>query len=543
MIKNSKFMIFTLLILTLIFLTIAKITTAFAPLNYDPPTQIKLNMFALQRGGVSTGSPCVVGDIRYGCTYFEEGTPKESILPYPFDSSFPTLNIESQTVNNTEQGYLYNVVTQELGPSMPPASVRAQAIAARTYAYSLIEDGSQMNNSTQFQAYIPYKYAVLSDNEKLVINQAVAGSVYLSLPNDTNPIHAFFGADNGIHTTKGAAPYLVSVYDPINAKEGTFAGTGYGGMGQRGAARWGFGNENWYGNGNDWSVKWETAQQILSHYYTGIEFQGITNPKVPQLPEPGYRFNMLNFTGLDSEQTIQFKNGTDFRNDFGAVLQNSGTLAWNLGDIDDVNECGTAKHNIALSYHLYDETNTNLLYFEEIRTALCSNEGRDLLMGEDITLKNINVKLPFDDGLPRPNSVTCYTLRWDIELAQGHAKNIWISRPDTPKYEWPTQDIEICYNPNTANDDKPDPPKKHSSSTPEGDTKLEQISIVWQYPNTPIKGYRYKYEGPAAKLEPHEPINGDPTLHYLNLLPEVDGEYTVYVKAYNENGESDPISY
>jgi hypothetical protein len=37
---------------------------------------------------------------------------------------------------------------------------------ARTYAYWQINGGGTLNNSTQFQAYIPYRYEMLTSDGK-----------------------------------------------------------------------------------------------------------------------------------------------------------------------------------------------------------------------------------------------------------------------------------------------------------------------------------------------------------------------------------------
>jgi peptidoglycan hydrolase-like amidase len=63
-------------------------------------------------------------DNRYGCTaYPGEGTQ----YPYPYPTNPATVNIEDD--------YLLDVVAREMGPSYHPLALRAQAIAARTYAY------------------------------------------------------------------------------------------------------------------------------------------------------------------------------------------------------------------------------------------------------------------------------------------------------------------------------------------------------------------------------------------------------------------------
>lgn len=160
------------------------------------------------------------------------------------------------------------------------SSVRAQAIAARTYAYWQIGPTNKtLDNSSSKQTYIPYSYDYLSADGKAKINQAVAGQVYLSLPGSTDPIAAYFTQDNDAWTASGSTSYLKSVYDPISRQEGRDLGHTLGGMGQKAAGRWGAGRVLEYPDqGSPWSVRWDTAQQILAHYYTGINFIGL-NPR------------------------------------------------------------------------------------------------------------------------------------------------------------------------------------------------------------------------------------------------------------------------
>jgi hypothetical protein len=121
----------TLLLTSILSIALPNLVEAFVPPNYTPPNQVTLNMYHLLEGGHNSGSLCVAGDTRLGCTYFEEDTPPSAIPPYPFGSQNPvTIGLESHPANNVQQGYLHNVVPQELDPGRAASSVRAQAIAS-----------------------------------------------------------------------------------------------------------------------------------------------------------------------------------------------------------------------------------------------------------------------------------------------------------------------------------------------------------------------------------------------------------------------------
>jgi hypothetical protein len=269
-------------ILAMLFCVWVTRDVAAQPLNQMPST-VTLNMYVLTYPGGARDPEnrlCNANSMTrrsFGCTFY----PNDLSYEYPFDTNTITIDIEDYMQNGIQQGYLRNVVPQELDPGHVGSSVRAQAIAARTFAYWKIGSVGTLNNSTQFQAYIPYRYDALSAAQKSIVDQAVAGQVYMSLPNDTAPIHAHFGQDNDMWTTAGGTTYLKAVYDPISQYEGTASGTGNGGMGSKAAGRWGAGRTNEYPNhGAFWSVRWDTAQQILAHYYTGINFIGL-NPDPP----------------------------------------------------------------------------------------------------------------------------------------------------------------------------------------------------------------------------------------------------------------------
>jgi Stage II sporulation protein len=135
---------------------------AFAsPLFFDPPSQIVVHIYRLTypSGALWTdpndGShhTCSSSDKYFGCTEFDSDSSRylpDQQRSYPYSTNPVTMSIESD--------YLLDVVPQEMATYYHPTAIQAQAIAARTYAFYHIDQESTINNSTQFQVFIPYKF-------------------------------------------------------------------------------------------------------------------------------------------------------------------------------------------------------------------------------------------------------------------------------------------------------------------------------------------------------------------------------------------------
>ena len=104
------------------------------------PETIEIQMSALRLNGESRDLPCNKNgkpSQAYGCTAIEGN----EAYTYPFDTSTITIGYENHMHQGSQQGYLHNVVPQEIGISIaslgnkPLSAVQAQTIAARTYAY------------------------------------------------------------------------------------------------------------------------------------------------------------------------------------------------------------------------------------------------------------------------------------------------------------------------------------------------------------------------------------------------------------------------
>ena len=283
---------------------------------FSPPTVITVRMYRLSTSGMkfSPEELCSQNNSNYGCT------ADSNLGPYPFGATNPvTVQIEGTAVNNR---YLRDVIPQEMSPGTHHAlAVQAQAVAARTYSYWHIQQGSQINNSTQFQAFIPRKYDSLPAAQRAIIDTAVQDRHYLSQATNDSPLFAEFFADIPLRTLNGSFPYLMAVEDPISSHPAvTQQGHGHG-LSQNGASRWAFGNRSYLGTLDPWSVTWTTRNQILTHYYTGIHVRNANNGNAILTPER--RFNALY---LNWARPPAFPNG--ICNRITVWLHNTGTGEW-----------------------------------------------------------------------------------------------------------------------------------------------------------------------------------------------------------------------
>lgn len=121
------------------------------------------------------------------------------------------------TVNKVSlEGYVQGVVPREMPSSWRPAALRAQAVAARTYAAFEVRDSSDprfnLCDSSSCQVYGGKSAEVASTNRA---TSATAGQVrtYRGEPAFTQ-----FSASNGGRLAKGSQPYLVAKPDPYDTK-------------------------------------------------------------------------------------------------------------------------------------------------------------------------------------------------------------------------------------------------------------------------------------------------------------------------------------
>lgn len=151
--------------------------------------------------------------------------------------------------------YVKRVVPYEVYPSWPAETLKAQAVAARTYAW----DKYLQNPNAAYHVTDWINHQYMCDSTVSSTNQAVNDTAGEYLAYNGQVITAMFSAENSSPTrTNPYAAYLQAVNDPVSFGT-TRNGHGYG-MGQWGAQRWAA-QYNW------------SYQAILHHYYTNVTLE------------------------------------------------------------------------------------------------------------------------------------------------------------------------------------------------------------------------------------------------------------------------------
>jgi len=423
-IKNS-------LLLLALLLTIGSLKATYVS-AFTPPTRITVRMFRLDPATGAKYQPeelCSNGNIHWGCTA-KTNDPQHA---YPFSSNPVTVDIEGNDPGDPQQGvdynrYLRDVVPEEVAITVssrgnkPLSTVKAQAIAARTYVY--FRQGLTINNSAQYQVFVPYYYDTLTAAQQQRVDEAMNDVWYISLPNSTDPIDALYGADNGAATSQGYTFYLKSVADPISAAYGQTIGTENGGMSSRGASRWGFGHtssrgpdyetssnypHDSNGDGDFWSVRYDWAKQILTHYYTGIHIRDANGT----ILTPAYRWVPLSVT-WSGDCPPSMQHGQTCTTTF--EIQNSGATTWP----------GTGQ--VYLWYHGWEPGGPQAQGASGIQGL-----SQAVAPGET-AVQTVTFTAPTP-----PHPGTPYRLRFDLMLeGEGWASELEPGRP------WPTYDVMVC---------------------------------------------------------------------------------------------------
>ncbi len=399
---------------------------------YIPPVDITLQVYQLTLGGARRlpYTLCEPGSTAWGCTVFcnEVDFPcvRTMTMPYPYTTNPITIPIESD--------YLLDVVPLEMGTYYHATALVAQAAAARSYAYRAIYDGRVINNSTAFQAFIPYKFESLPtasfpdspetpcasgnlNSRQRIICDAVAPGYYVAYGSTLEefvPAFAEFSADAWLRTVNGGRVYLRGIEDPISS--GCDANN-YGhqrGMSQEGASRWARGNRCSYaGTGDEpWSVRWDDARQILTHYYTGIQLRNSAGAQLT----PDYRWTPLEIDWRSNGVNPPLLQPGETRT-ITFTVQNTGIYTWT--------------GQVSLAHHGWeDESGTPVI------TATTSvSIPQTVAPGE-----SIRVGIPLTSP-SQSEALRRYHMRFDMLLhEEGGPVGFSLREPERP---WPIYEVKI----------------------------------------------------------------------------------------------------
>jgi uncharacterized repeat protein (TIGR01451 family) len=409
-------------------------STTLAAANYHPPDYITVWVYHLEDDGSLHPDDhlCSYGDTFYGCTfYFMPG--------YPYSMNPIAISIEDD--------YLLDVVPSELPPIYHLTALRAQAIAARSYAYYHILHIGAVDNSTDYQLFIPFAYENWPTSQQQLISTAVAPRHYLSYPDtvfrpaptptlyyEDAPAFAEFSADVWTSSITGGKPYLLSVEDPIStACDANTVIHGHG-LSQEGASRWARGHECSYTNltatpypgnspGTSWSVSWTSPEQILFHYYTGVQLRDAANGN--QILSPSFRWNPLSITWANSASSppTMHLGGTS---PVTMYLQNTGLYDWTCDS--------TYTYYLFYEWQQVSPTESSQPIPhtpEETYPSACG-----VLKGDESLLSTFDVQVVSTNYSPG-----MYFLRFDIARQQVSAPYQVTYFSD---YGWPTYDVLVC---------------------------------------------------------------------------------------------------
>jgi hypothetical protein len=253
---------------------------------------------------------------------------------------------------------------------------------------------------------------------------AVGKRIYLARADTTLPADAAYIADfveRSQQSPEALPPtnktYLQAVEDPISQASGTCpAATVPGnpfGMSQNGANRWARGNRcASIGDASTaWSVRWESSEQVLFHYYSGAHLLNADNR---QIVSPKARFNILRIAGLPASE---ISSGRSY--DFTIQIQNTSIADWPPGTLE--------------VWAYWQKISGGSLDSPSIRKVL-ANPTQTIAIGKDVTVTlpmgsigdgnvgtyNLVIDMFVKDNIPSTHPF--YILR---NTAFSHVSNYW----------------------------------------------------------------------------------------------------------------------
>lgn len=185
----------------------------------------------------------------------------------PENQSF--FEVPNGTIVNVDlDEYTSGVLAGEVYASWPEETLKAQAVAARTFAVAKsiqrADEPYDVDDTSDFQSFKAANFR----NEYIYAAETTAGEI---LTYDGAPAMAKYSASNGGQTVYGSKPYLPAQFDPWDAKAGK-GRNGHGiGMSQWGAKKMGDAGKDY--------------REILEFYYPGTKIKKLEGDDVSLLSE------------------------------------------------------------------------------------------------------------------------------------------------------------------------------------------------------------------------------------------------------------------
>ena len=227
--------------------------------------------------------PATIRVIHSASNYYRSEVPPGQIDLIPFEE------------------YVKRVVPYEVVRTWPVATLEAQTLAARTYAWWFVIGHTgwdyDVNDWTDYQVMGNVTYPETNAAVDATLGQYIA---YLG-----DVILAEFSHQNGSPTvTRAGFPYMQAVDDPVSFGE---IRHGHGrGFGQEGGRHWAD-SYNW------------TYEQILTHYYTGVTIERPANAAPSPKPPAGAVVRPLSGFHVTSDWVDIRANASDADGDLAGV--------------------------------------------------------------------------------------------------------------------------------------------------------------------------------------------------------------------------------
>lgn len=359
------------------------------------------------------------------------GQSGEILINVPFEVGYDNADADGAGLDFATENvnYVTGVLWQEIGPlpSYVPRwsneSIRAMAVAARTLAYNWCgvesENDHRIIDDSNKQAYNPHRSdeAMGGAAEKLRYKLIVETTVGIHMTYEGTDFDVQYRDMTGAQTLTGIpAPPHIGVEDPVGANYGPTLKPG---MAQINSDHWASGNDPT--TDNALHPRWESYQQILTHYYTQIRVvRGVAQERIT----PEYRWVPLLVNWHTTNNGIPImEHGTGYPVTF--QIQNTGVSTW----------LGTGQ--FALIYHGWDVIGTQQ-HTAQPETYAVFDITEPVLPGamveDSITL--------YPPTPPEPG--TAYQLRFEMGLWQTPPDD-WIGFSETEVgYTWPTYNVTIC---------------------------------------------------------------------------------------------------